>query len=280
MKELSGRVAVVTGGGSGIGAALSRACGARGMRVAVVDVEETAAEEVARAVRDQGGEAFACAVDVRRRAEIERLADEVDKNFGACHLLCNNAGVLVTRPMLELEEKDWEWSLAVNLWGSIHAVSVFLPRMIAGGEEGHVVNTASIAGLAAIPGMDLGAYTTTKFALVGYSESLRSELESMGAPIGVSVVCPGAVETRIAESERNRPSELDTGLGGRSSDANPNAASVEGRQTPEAAAECILAGVRENDAWILTHPEMKPVIEARMQALLGAFDTAGARRPA
>ena len=278
MRELAGRVAVVTGGGSGIGAALSRACAGRGMRVAVADVEEAAAEDVARAICDQGGQAFACALDVRSRSEIERLADEVEKNFGVCHLLCNNAGVMVTRPMLELEEKDWEWSLAVNLWGSIHAVSVFLPRMIASGEEGHVLNTASIAGLAAISHLDLGAYTTTKFALVGYSEYLRAELESMGAPIGVSVVCPGAVRTRIAESERNRPSELDTGQGGRPSDADPNADSVPGRQTPEEAAEWILAGVEENDAWILTHPEMKPVIEERMQALLGAFDTAAARR--
>lgn len=280
MREFQGRVAVVTGGGSGIGASLSRACAARGMRVAVVDVEHAAAEVVAEAIRDQGGEAMACAVDVRRRDEIERLADEVEERFGGCHLLCNNAGVMVTRPMLELEEKDWEWSLDVNLWGSIHAVSVFVPRMIARGEEGHVLNTASIAGLAAISHLDLGAYTTTKFALVGYSEYLRGELESMGAPIGVSVVCPGAVRTRIAESERNRPSDLDTGQGGRPSDANPNDAAIPGRQTPDEAAEWILAGVEANDAWILTHPEMKPVIEERVQALLGAFDTAAARRTA
>ena len=128
MKELRDRVAVITGAGSGIGAALSRACGERGMRVVVVDVEGEAAEQVAQSVRDGGAEAFACQVDIRQREEIERLADQVDERFGACHLLCNNAGVMVTRPLLELEERDWEWTLSVNLLGVVHAVSVFVPR--------------------------------------------------------------------------------------------------------------------------------------------------------
>ena len=278
MREFSGRVAVVTGGGGGIGAALCRVCSERGMRVAVVDVDKTAAEEVASAIRSQGGEAFSSAVDVRHRTEIESLAHEVDQKFGACHLLFNNAGVLVTRPMLELEEKDWNWSLDVNLMGPIHAVSVFLPGMIESGEEGHVVNTASIAGLVAMGHMDLGAYTTTKFALVGYSEYLRADLESRGVPIGVSVICPGAVATRIAESERNRPGELDTGQGDKTAEANPKAVSAQGRQSPEQAALYIMKGVEENEAWILTHPEMKSLVENRTASLLSAFDRESARR--
>jgi len=274
MKEFEGRVAVITGGGSGIGEALSQACSARGMKVVVVDVEESAAGRVVDGIRQAGGEALPAVVDVRHRAELERLAHQVSETYGGCHLLCNNAGVLVTRPVLELEEKDWAWTLAVNVMGPIHAVSVFLPGMIASGESGHVVNTASIAGLVALAQMDLGAYTTSKFALVGYSEYLRADLAAQGIPIGVSVVCPGAVQTRIAESERNRPGELDTGQGDRTAAADPAAPSVAGLQTPQAAAERILTGVERDEAWILTHPEMKGLVERRSQALSEAFAAA------
>jgi len=278
MRELQGRVAVITGGGSGIGAALAHACAERKMRVVVADVEAAAAEEVADAVRQRGAEAMACAVDVRSRAAVDELAKQVGTHFGKCHLLCNNAGVMVTRPLLELEEKDWEWSLSVNLWGVIHAVSAFVPQMIAHGEEAHVVNTASIVGLAPLAQGGLGAYTTTKFALVGYSEYLREELKAAGVPIGVSVVCPGAVTTRIAESERNRPQELETGPAPAMPGADPRVDAIPGKQSPEEVAASILAGVEENDTWILTHPEMKPLIEARTRALLAAFDVAGDRQ--
>jgi len=278
MRVFQGQVAVITGGGSGIGAALAHACADRGMRVAVADVEASAAESVAEALRDGGAEAIACQVDVRNRNAVEDFAGTVDSKFGTTHLLCNNAGVMVTRPLLELEEKDWEWSLSVNLMGVIHAVSAFLPNMIARGETGHVVNTASIVGLAALSQGGLGAYTTTKFALVGFSEYLREELKAAGAPIGVSVVCPGAVTTRIAESERNRPSELQTGPAAAHAESDPRAPTIPGRQSPEEVAGSILGGVEEDDTWILTHPEMKPLIEARTRALLAAFDAASARR--
>ena len=278
MKELRDRVAVITGAGSGIGAALSLACGERGMRVVVVDVEGEAAEAVAQSVRDGGAEAFACQVDVRERSQIVRLADQVEEQFGNCHLLCNNAGVMATRPLLELEEKDWDWVVSVNLMGIVHAVSEFVPRMIAKGEEGHVVNTSSIVGLAAFAQMGLGAYTTTKFAVVGFSEFLQQELKSQEVPIGVSVVCPGAVATRIAQSERNRPQDLDTGQVGGSGAADPNAEQTPGTQLPEEVAATILTGVEEGDTWILTHPEMKPLVESRTNALMSAFDTAAARR--
>ncbi len=277
MRELNGRVAVITGGGSGIGEALAVACSERGMRVVVADVEGQAAEAVADRLGKRGTEAMACEVDVRHRSGVEQLADEVENRFGNCHLLCNNAGVLVTRPVLELEEKDWEWSLSVNLWGVIHAVSVFLPRMISRGEPGHVVNTASIVGLAPLAQGGLGAYTTTKFAVVGFSEYLRAELESAGAPIGVSVVCPGAVTTRIAESERNRPTEFETGPTPTPPEADPRARDTPGKQSSEQVAASILAGVQADDTWILTHPEMKPLIAARTDSLLAAFDAASAR---
>jgi len=279
MHEWKQRVAVITGGGSGIGEALAHACAQRGMRVAVADVEVEAANRVAEAVRATGGEALAAGVDVRDREAVGAFATRVEETFGGCHLLCNNAGVLVTRPLLEIEAKDWEWCLSGNLWGAIHSVSAFLPGMLQSGAAGHVVNTASIVGLVPIAQGNLGAYTTTKFALVGYSESLRAELQSLEAPIGVSVVCPGAVTTRIAESERNRPAELQTGPMTVPPESDPHASPAPGRQTSEQVAASILAGVENDETWILTHPEMKPLVEGRATAMLEAFDRAAAQRP-
>ena len=278
MQELRDRVAVITGGGSGIGEALCHACADRGMQVAVADVDAEAAEKVAEAIRARGAEALACQVDVGNREAVHALARRVENDFGGCHLLCNNAGVLVARPLLELDEKDWQWILSVNLWGTIHAVSEFLPGMVARGEPGHVVNTASIVGLAPLAQGGLGAYTTTKFALVGFSEYLRAELAAAGVPIGVSVVCPGAVTTRIAESERNRPTELSTGPATVPPESDPQASTAPGKQSAEQAAAAILAGVEDDDTWTLTHPEMKPLIEARMKAILDAFDVSAARQ--
>ncbi|MDG2335245.1 MAG: SDR family NAD(P)-dependent oxidoreductase [Myxococcota bacterium] len=279
MHEWKQRVAVITGGGSGIGEALAHACADRGMRVAVADVESEAAQRVAEAVRSRGGEALGWAVDVGNREAVTEFAAGVRESFGACHLLCNNAGVLVTRPLLEIQAKDWEWCLSVNLWGAIHSVSAFVPGMLESGDPGHVVNTASIVGLVPIAQGNLGAYTTTKFALVGFSESLRAELQALGAPIGVSVVCPGAVTTRIAESERNRPSQLQTGPAQVPPEADPNASPTPGKQSSEAVAASILAGVENDETWILTHPEMKPLVAGRTAALLEAFDRAALQSP-
>lgn len=278
MKNLAGRVAVVTGAGSGIGAALARACGQEGMKVVVADVEGDKAESLANTMRDVGMEAVAQAVDVRYRKDVEALADRGFTEFGGCHLLCNNAGVMVNRPLIETEERDWQWILSVNLWGVIHAIEAFLPRMKAQRVECHVVNTSSIAGVVNFGAMGLGAYSTTKAAVVMLSEFLRAELEVAGIPIGVSVVCPGAVATRIAESERNRPGDLDTGQPRTAVGADPNSDQVPGTQTPDEVAQSILRGVRENEPWILTHPEMKAPVETRVRALLAAFDESATRR--
>jgi len=278
MKELSGRVAVVTGAGSGIGASLARACGHEGMKVVVADIEGDKAEGVAQTMRDVGMQAVAQSVDVRQHDEVQALADRAFAEFNGCHLLCNNAGVMINRPLIETEEKDWQWILSVNLWGVIHAIEVFLPRMKTQRVDCHVVNTASIAGLINLGTMGLGAYSTTKAAVVMLSEFLRAELEVEGVPIGVSVLCPGAVATRIAESERNRPGDLDTGQPREALGADPNSEEVPGTQTPDEVAQSILRGVRENDPWILTHPEMKRPVETRVRALLDAFDASASDR--
>ena len=278
MEKLEGRVAVVTGAGSGIGASLARACGEEGMKVVVADVEGEKAESVAQTMRDVGMTAVSQTVDVRRREDVQALADRTFGDFGGCHLLCNNAGVMINRPLIETEEKDWQWVLSVNLWGVIHAIDVFLPAMKDQRTECHVVNTASIAGLMNLGTMGLGAYSTTKAAVVMLSEFLRAELAVAGIPIGVSVVCPGAVATRIAESERNRPSDLDTGQPLEAVGADPNSEQIAGTQSPSEVAQSILRGVRENEPWILTHPEMKAPVETRVRSLLDAFDQSASKK--
>ncbi len=273
MKELSGKVAVITGAGSGIGASLSAACAAEGMRVVAADVDEAGAAQTVSGIEGAGGKAVAAAVDVRKRASLDALADTAWQTFGGCHLLCNNAGVMVNKPLLELEESDWRWILDVNLMGIVHGLGAFVPRMKAQGAEGHVVNTASMAGLAAFAAMGLGAYTASKFAAVSVSEILAQELEGSG--IGVSVLCPGAVMTRIHESDRVRPMDLPgTTPSILASEANPE--HVAGVQSPDQIAQTVLRGVRENRLYLITHPEMKPAVESRFAAISRAFDTAAA----
>ena len=273
MKDLDGKVAVITGAGSGIGASLALACAAEGMKVVVADVDEAGAAATVAAVEAAGSEAVAARVDVRTREALDALADRTWDAFGGCHLLCNNAGVMVNKPLLELEESDWRWILDVNLMGIVHGLGAFVPRMRAQGGEAHVVNTASMAGLAAFAAMGLGAYTASKFAAVSVSEILAQELEGTG--IGVSVLCPGAVATRIHESDRIRPADLPGSAPPSLADeANPD--HVAGVQTPDQIAQTVLRGVRENRLYLITHPEMKPAVEGRFAAITNAFDTAAA----
>lgn len=281
MKELRDRVAVVTGGGSGIGKAIALAAGAEGMRVVVADIEADAAEDVARELRSQGGRVLAAAVDVSQRASVEALATRTYDELGACHLLCNNAGVFLTGALVEQRRADWEWILGVNLHGVIHGIEAFVPRMIAQSqeghvEEGHIVNTASLSGLVAMPGF--GVYTTSKYALVGLSETLRLELAPHG--IGVSVLCPGGVATQIFRSDRNRPAALaESGAAPTDPKAMTQAVSEAGEAfiEPARVADAVLAGVRDNDAFILTHPQHRAAVEQRCQSLMAAFEKAAAR---
>lgn len=276
MQDLAGRVAVVTGGGSGIGEALCRRLAAEKMRVVVADVEDREATRVAGAVRDAGGDALAVAVDVRNPAAVEHLAQQTFETFGACHLLANNAGVALFRPAIDMTLQDWEWVLSVNLMGVVHGLAAFLPRMHSQGGDAHIVNTASISGLVALRGTGLAAYTASKFAVVALSEALRDELAAAG--IGVSVLCPGGVTTRILESERNRPEALRTGRERAvAGERHGQRERVEGMQSPEAVAERIVDAVRANELYVITHPDWKPLVTERHAAIAAAFDAAAAR---
>src|SRR5512134_171510 len=203
MEALAAKTAVVTGAASGIGLAIAKRLGAEGMRVVLADVEADALARAARELDGAGVETLAVPTDVASAQQVEALAQRATDAFGAPHLVCNNAGVFAGGHCWEVSLADWKWTLDVNLWGVIHGVRSFVPRLLAHGDEAHVVNTASMAGLMSNPFS--GPYTVSKHAVVALSEVLHHELTLTGTKVGVSVLCPEAVATRIGESERNRP---------------------------------------------------------------------------
>jgi len=205
MERFEGRVAVVTGAGSGIGRALARRAAGEGMRVVIADVEVNALEETAAEVEAAGAEVLVAPTDVSRPEQVAALAGLAYDRFGTVHLLCNNAGVFQGGITWQRELADWEWVMGVNLWGVLHGIRAFIPRMLDGGDEGYVVNTSSVAGL--ITGAYSAPYITSKFAVLALTECLAHDLQTHGAPIGVSVLVPGVVDTKIAYSTRNRPDE-------------------------------------------------------------------------
>src|SRR5499426_1668527 len=204
METLKGKTAVVTGGGSGIGRALSLAFAGEGANVVVADIDEVGMAETAAGIRKAGTKALTVKTDVTKLASVQALAERAWAEMGRVHILCNNAGVAIHGGLESATHRDWEWVLGVNLWGVIHGVEAFVPRMIAQKEPGHIVNTGSMAGLIASQG--LGVYNTSKYAVVGLSETLQKDLRPYG--IGVSVLCPLGVDTRIRDSDRNRPGPL------------------------------------------------------------------------
>lgn len=266
MQELEGRVAVVTGAASGIGRALAERFAREGMRLALADVESGPLEEVAALLRERGAEVLALETDVADGAAVERLAARTRERFGTWHLVCNNAGVGAGGPLWTLSEEEWRWVVGVNLWGVIHGVRTFVPRLVEQ-DEGHVVNTASVAGLLCPTGM--GIYNTTKHAVVALSETLYGDLRLAGSRVGASVLCPGFVRTRIFESDRHRPADAPAR---EVPDEAERARRVEAfhaiAMPPEEVAEAVVRAVREDRFWILTHPEALPAVEARTRRIL------------
>jgi NAD(P)-dependent dehydrogenase (short-subunit alcohol dehydrogenase family) len=204
MQELQGRVAVVTGAASGIGLALARRFARAGMKLVLADIEPVPLAQAAQAFEAAGVPVLALPMDVMQAAQVDALADAAFARFGAVHVLCNNAGVAVPAlrvPAWETAVTDWQWILGVNLMGVVHGVRAFVPRMLAGGEEGHIVNTASVAGL--LTGS--GPYFASKHAVTCLSEGLYKDLKASGAKLSASVLCPGLTRTAILDAERNRP---------------------------------------------------------------------------
>ena len=273
MRDLKDKVAVVTGGGSGIGLALAHAFVAEGMAVIIADRDTTAAEHAASAIARAGGRALSVTTDVTRPAEVESLAARAYGEFGAVHLLCNNAGVLgAILPTWQQPLQNWDWVMGVNFRGVVHGIHCFLPRMLEQGTEGYVLNTASIAGM--ITGPFFSPYNVSKHAVVALSECLHHELRALKASIEVGVLCPGWVDTGLASFEAKVPPELraiNTGLRQDAAVAERDKsvrAMVSSSVPPETIATIAVEAIREGRFYIFPHPERKWDVEARMQDIL------------
>lgn len=261
MQNLQSKVAVVTGAGSGIGEGIARAAAEAGMRVVVADIDLDAARAVAS---DIGEGAFACRVDVSDLSSVEALRDTALEQFGAVHLLCNNAGVWVGALMIDADIRDWQYQINVNLYGVIHGVKAFLP-LLAAQREGHIVNTASMGGL--ISGPPEGLYATTKFAVVGLSESLAMEVAELG--VGVSVLCPGLVDTRLTtKSFEVRPPQMDSGI----DHGHPGPDTASGIP-PRVVGDRVIDAVRDGEFYVITHDDYRDIIAMRHQNILDALDS-------
>jgi len=278
MKQFTGRVAVITGGASGLGRAMALRFAREGMRIVVADINVGDLERTGSELRAAGASAIGVPCDVSKAEDVEALAAKTLQAFGAVHLVANNAGVSPLGNVWENSVADWQWIMGVNLWGVIHGVRVFTPLLLAQaakpGGEAHIVNTASVSGLICAPGM--GLYNVTKHAVVALTETLHHDLARLGTRVKCSVLCPAYVPTGIADSERNRPAGLsDPGKVKTEADlareAGLKKAVERGRLSAADVAQTVLDAVHEERFYILTHPKILGAVQARMDdILLGA----------
>jgi NAD(P)-dependent dehydrogenase (short-subunit alcohol dehydrogenase family) len=263
LPDLNGKVAVVTGGASGIGRGIATQLIAEGAQVVIADIQRDAMEATAAEIG-----AAAVQTDVSDPASVDALARTVLARYGAVHVVCNNAGIGPLAPVADLTLDDWRWMLGVNLWGVIHGVTTFLPVLKQNHEGGHIVNTASMAGLVAGP--RLGAYAAAKYGVVGLTEVLAAELAADNSRVGVSVLCPGTVHTNIGTSSRNRPADLpDAGFKDIDIELedNPRYRWI----YPEDAGAVVVRAIKRGDLYALTHPDWYPLVAERHEAIAAAF---------
>ena len=271
MRDVAGKVAFITGGASGMGLAMARSFSRAGMKVVIADIEQAALDKVGEEFAASNAEYLTLKVDVTDREAMENAAQATIDRFEKVHVVCNNAGVAVGGSVAEMSYNDWDWVTRVNIDGVVNGIQTFLPRITAHGEGGHVVNTASMAGHIAIPG--LSVYTATKFAVVGLSETMRADLTAHN--VGVSVLCPGLVNTNIFNSERNRPDSLpgESGLEGMGGDDNELAldAAMATALDPALVGDMVLHAIQEDEFYIFTHPEFSAMSEVRTQEMSDSY---------
>ena len=275
MRDVTGRVAFITGGASGMGLAMARSFSKAGMKVVIADIEQAALDAVRAEFEASNAEFLTLKLDVTDREAFAAAADAAEARFEKVHIVCNNAGVAVGGTVDQMSYNDWDWVTGVNLDGVINGIQTFTERIKAHGEGGHFVNTASMAGHMAVPG--LSVYTATKFAVVGLSENMLVDLAPQ--QIGVSVLCPGVVNTNIFNSERNRPADLPGSdasmlLMGNLPDDEQAARMEElraGALDPAVVGDMVLHAIREDEFYIFTHPELEAMTEARHGEMAAAY---------
>lgn len=272
MKEFKDKVAVITGAASGIGRGLAERCVQEGMKVVLADVEVSTLTQTEEALKARSETVLAVPTDVSKSEDVEALAKKTLHEFGAIHLLFNNAGVEGRGTVWESTPADWEWIVNVNLYGVIHGVRVFVPIMLKQETECHIVNTASLAALISGPG--LGIYRVTKHGVMGLSETLYHELKQKNAQIGVSVLCPSFVRSRLVEAERNRPTALRNPPGERKLSPQEQAQIQWFREQNEKGmpseqfADLVFEGMKQNTFYIFSHPESMEGIRRRMEDII------------
>ncbi len=272
MQHLSGKVSVVTGGASGIGRAIAQAMIAEGMSVVISDIEAGPLEETAEEIGATG-----IVADVSNAQEVGSLAKAVVERFGTAHILCNNAGIGPMARLADLTLRDWRWMMDVNLWGVIHGLDSFLPILRNNPEGGHIVNTASLAGLMPVP--SLVPYCASKYAVVGLSEAMREDLAAEGGKIGISVLCPGPVRSNLGRSTRNRPATL---VGGLMDVDLENSVQFEDQPidwlSAEDTAALVIRAIKADEFYIITHPGMLEPVQQRHREIEQAFHEEAGRR--
>jgi NAD(P)-dependent dehydrogenase (short-subunit alcohol dehydrogenase family) len=272
MKDFKGKTAFVTGGASGLGLSMARAFGRAGMNVVLADIDDNAAKEAAERLASEQIKAVPVHCDVSERGAVREAALEAIAAFGKVHIVCNNAGVAVGGPIGTVKDRDWDWIIDVNLKSVVYGTEVFTPLIKSHGEGGHFVNTASMAGMISPPGLE--PYCATKYAVVAMSEGWHGQLAPLN--IGVSVLCPGFVKTRIHESGRARQDKY----GGQGDvDALGQGASEAAQMVlsgidADVVGNRVVEAVRDNELYIFTHPQMKDFVQMRFAGIMAAFDTA------
>ncbi len=268
MNDFEGRVAVVTGAASGIGFAMAERFAKEGMRVALADIEAPALERAAERLAAQGAEVVPIPTDVSRPEQVQALADRTLEAFGAVHVVCNNAGVFASGKLWDAPLDDYEWLMGVNVYGVVHGIRTFVPILLEQGEEGHVVNTASMAAVTSMPWT--GIYFMTKHAVLSLSETLYHELTQQGAKIGVSVVCPEVIATGIDRSDRNRPDEFQLGAAQAADETRKLvneglAAGVQSGIPPARIADRTLEAIRANRFYVLAEDVWRRTCDTRLE---------------
>jgi NAD(P)-dependent dehydrogenase (short-subunit alcohol dehydrogenase family) len=270
MRELKGSTAVITGGASGIGFATARSLARQGVKLVLADIEQKRLGEAVAALEADGAEVAGVVTDVADKSSVEKLADHAWSRFGAVHIVFNNAGVAVFGPTQSMTHADWQWTINVNLWGAIHGVEAFVPRMIEQKQGGHVLFRASFAGL--VSNRSLGPYSVTKAAVVSLAECLSKDLRDDG--IGVSVLCPMRVTTNIDESYRNRPADLG-GPNTQTTYVDKESGSLEGRTLPVApVGDMVVDAIHRKALYIITHKETEAFVDRRFNRIKEAISHA------